>query len=71
MSELRTRQEAREWFDQNGKCISQWAAERGFERQAVYEVLRGRTQCTRGKSHEIAVALQIKRNPSLNDKSFN
>lgn len=43
-----------------GKTITQWAAEHGYDRQTVYRVLNGQLKAHWGRSHEIAVALGMK-----------
>jgi len=58
---LLTAQEARNWFYLEGTSVTDWARERGFPRQAVYAVLSGKSRCTRGRGHRIAVALGMKR----------
>jgi len=50
-------------FVQRGESIADWSRERGFDPDAVYQVLSGRTRALRGKSHHIAVALGIKPAP--------
>jgi gp16 family phage-associated protein len=47
-------------FNRIGKPITEWARENGFKHNLVYEVLRGRIKCLRGKSHRIAVLLGMK-----------
>ena len=51
-------------FVQEGVSIADWAKSKGFGRVAVYRVLSGKVKGTRGKSHEIAVALGIKPAPT-------
>jgi len=58
---LLTAQEARTWFYFEGISVTDWAREHGFPRQAVYAVLSGKSRCTRGRGHRIAVALGMKR----------
>lgn len=58
---LLTAREARNWFYDEGISMTDWAREHGFPRQAVYAVLSGRSRCTRGRGHRIAVALGMKR----------
>lgn len=41
--------------------MTDWARDHGYPRQAVYAVLSGRSRCTRGIGHQIAVALGMKR----------
>lgn len=47
-------------FLKEGKTFSEWARERGYTPQKVYLVLNGQIKATRGKGHEIAVALGLK-----------
>lgn len=58
---LLTAQEARNRFYVEGTSVTDWAREHGFPRQAVYSVLSGKSRCTRGRGHRIAVALGMKR----------
>lgn len=57
--------EAREALQAEG--ISAWARRHGFREKSVHDVLSGTRLCTRGKSHEIAVALGLK-DPVNKDK---
>jgi gp16 family phage-associated protein len=59
-NQLRSAADARRWFFIEGISMSDWAREHGFPRQAVYAVLSGRSRCTRGRGHSIAVALGMK-----------
>ncbi|RCX10720.1 hypothetical protein [Extensimonas vulgaris] len=56
----RTPQEVLEWLEYNGISVAQWAREHGFSVGLTRSVLRGRPG-RRGMSHNIAVALGIKR----------
>jgi gp16 family phage-associated protein len=51
---------ARHRFTETGVSIADWARQHGFPAYLVYTVLAGR-ETQRGKSHEIAVLLGIKR----------
>ncbi|WP_382323289.1 hypothetical protein ACFJI0_02245 [Hydrogenophaga sp. UC242_53] len=44
--------------------ISEWAQRHGVPPSLVYSVLSGKTQCTRGRSHEVAVLLGLKAPPN-------
>jgi gp16 family phage-associated protein len=55
-----TPDQIRQRFYQRGETLSQWAAERGYDRQAVYRVMGGRDRGNFGRAHEIAVALGLK-----------
>lgn len=59
--QLHTAREIRNRFYDMGISITDWAQEHGFARQAVYAVLSGKSRCTRGHGHQIAVALGMKR----------
>lgn len=43
-----------------GKTITQWAAEHGYPRVAVYRVLNGIDKAHFGRAHEIAVKIGLK-----------
>lgn len=60
---LRTLDEIREWFLEQGQAVSSWAQEHGYKTQQVYAVISGRAQGRRGVSHEIAVELGLKAPP--------
>lgn len=61
-SKLRTPEQARDWLSYQGITISQWSRDHGFCETLVREILAGRRKrCLRGQSHNIAVALGIKR----------
>ncbi len=53
----------RQRFKAQGISITDWATARGFNRDHVYAVLRGRTYGDRGQAHQIAVALGLKESP--------
>jgi gp16 family phage-associated protein len=61
--DLRSLEEAQQWFRDRGKTVVDWALERGFNPTLVYTVLQGRRKCLRGQSFRIAVALKIKNCP--------
>lgn len=44
----------------NGVTMTAWAAEHGYDREAVYRVLNGKDKAHFGRAHEIAVALGLK-----------
>lgn len=54
----------REICEVNGTSVAEWARARGFAPALVYRVLRGETKARRGQTHEIAVALGLKRPPT-------
>ncbi len=56
----RTPEEIRKEFRRKGISISDWSIANGFPPNLVYEVLAGRRNPTRGKTHCIAVKLGLK-----------
>lgn len=62
--------ELRRLFEINGQSIAAWSRDRGFSPALVYRVLRGETSAKRGKTHEIAVALGIKRPPAPDEQTL-
>jgi gp16 family phage-associated protein len=61
--ELRSLEEAQQWFRDRGTTVVDWAIERGFNPGLVYTVLQGKRKCLRGQSFKIAVALKLKSCP--------
>lgn len=59
----KTREQIKAEFAERGITFTQWAAEHGFRRQNVYQVLNGFTRASSGQSHQIAVALGMKPAP--------
>lgn len=55
-----TPQQIKDNLRQQGKTITQWAAEHGYPRQAVYRVLNGVEKAAFGRAHAIAVDLGLK-----------
>jgi gp16 family phage-associated protein len=51
-------------FVAQGWSVADWARGNGFPANLVYRVLRGETDCRRGKTHQIGIALGIKTPPS-------
>lgn len=64
---LRSAEEARQWFQDRGKTVVDWAMRRGFNPGLVTAVLNGKRKCLRGQSYEIAVALRLKATPMDDD----
>lgn len=64
---LRTPEEARAAIERTGVPITQWAIANGFSPNLVFEVLAGRRNPKRGKTHQIAVALGIKAGEIVTD----
>ncbi len=44
--------------------VSAWARRHGFREKSVHDVLSGTRPCTRGQSHQIAIALGLKDKPA-------
>lgn len=55
-----TPEQVKKIFRDQGKTIKEFAAERNFPEMQVYRVLNGTIKATRGRGHEIAVALGLK-----------
>lgn len=55
-----TPDEVRRRFRARGATFTQWAKERGYDREAVYRVLNGKDKAHYGRAHEIAVSLGLK-----------
>ena len=60
-TKLRTHDEAKAWLAHRGVSIAEWARAHGFRPALVRCVLNAKTPCHRGISHQIAVALGLKR----------
>lgn len=63
---LKTPEQVRAEFLARGEPFTTWAKERGFNVSDVYRILNGYHHATRGKGHQIAVALGLKADPALN-----
>jgi gp16 family phage-associated protein len=57
---MASHKEIRQLFFAEGWSVAGWAREHGFPPNLVYRVLRGETQCLRGTTHAIGIALGIK-----------
>lgn len=57
---MASHKEIRQLFFAEGWSVAGWAREHGFPANLVYRVLRGETQCVRGTTHAIGIALGIK-----------
>jgi gp16 family phage-associated protein len=55
-----TSDQVKQRFRQRGVTLTQWAAEHGYHRKAVYRVLNGADKGCYGQAHEIAVKLGLK-----------
>ncbi|MFN4351290.1 MAG: DNA-binding protein [Hylemonella sp.] len=51
---------AKNTFYLEGRTVADWARENSFRQDLVYAVLNGRSKCSRGESHRIAVKLGLK-----------
>lgn len=60
-SRIRTLQEVRQWFFDQGLTVTEWSRQHGFRADCVYALLAGRTQGRRGHAHRAALALGLKR----------
>lgn len=50
-----------------GITLKQWSIKNGFSYEMAIRVLNGQSKATFGKSHDCAVAMGIKADPSLNE----
>lgn len=66
----RTPEEIRAEFRRKGISISDWSIANGFPPNLVYEVLAGRRNPTRGKTHCIAVKLGLKQGEIIQDRDI-
>ena len=57
-------------FQLQGMSIAAWARARAFDPRLVYAVLGGRNKASRGKSHQIAIALGIKPGPQITERTM-
>lgn len=55
-----TPDQVRQQLRQRGKTLTKWAAERGYDRKAVYRVMSGTDKAYYGNAHRIAVDLGLK-----------
>ena len=58
---LKTLDQVKQDFIDNGIPVSAWAENKGFTPQEVYKVLNGQVKGNFGRAHQIAVALGIKK----------
>ena len=56
----KTAEQVKKGFRSSGTTVTQWAEERGFPPNAVYQVLNGFSKGHYGQAHDIAVALGMK-----------
>ncbi|MFP1724054.1 MULTISPECIES: DNA-binding protein [Lonsdalea] len=57
---MKTPEQVKQLFRQNGWTFNRWAEENGYRPSDVYRVLNGLTKAKYGKGHEIAVKLGLK-----------
>ena len=60
---VKSLEEARKWFDDNGVSVSEWCRAKNLNRLTVVNVLHGRCKGLRGDGHKAAVALGVKADP--------
>ncbi len=60
---LRTPEQVRRWFVENGISQAEWSRKHGFSHLVVRDLLRGKRQGVRGEAHRAAVALRLKPEP--------
>lgn len=58
-----TPDQVRAKLKREGKTLKAWAEEHGFNSNRVYRIMGGFEKSQYGKSHEIAVALGLKKAP--------
>lgn len=61
MTKLLDHLQAKAVLSQQGISIAQWAREHKYSEALVREILAGRKKCGYGASHNIAIALGMKR----------
>jgi gp16 family phage-associated protein len=57
---VRTGSQVKQWLAQQGKTQRDWALAHGYSPYLVTRVINGVSRASRGKGHEIAVALGMK-----------
>ncbi len=57
---MKTPKQIKESFRQQGKTLSQWARDNGYEPHMVYRLMAGIDKGLYGRAHEIAVKLGLK-----------
>lgn len=66
----KTAAQVRAEFVEAGISVAEWARTHKFSRQTVFDLLRGKSQGTRGDSHRVAVALGLKDGRITTAKAF-
>lgn len=51
----------------SGITVREWAQANGFSENLVYAVLNGKNKASRGESFRIAVALELKKRPTVDE----
>lgn len=59
----KTPEQVKQHFRQSGITFTEWAANNGYPKNAVYRVLNGFDKANYGRAHEIAVKLGLKTTP--------
>lgn len=62
-------EEIKSEFQVQGVSIAAWARARAFDPRLVYAVLGGKNKASRGKSHQIAIALGMKPGPQITERT--
>lgn len=57
---LKTPQALKQWFEDEGLMVTEWAKTHGFRVEVVYALLNARTVGRRGEAHRAAIALGLK-----------
>ena len=64
---IKSPEEVKQSFVENGQSISGWAKTHGFSRNLVYSVINSGRPCKIGNSHKIAVLLGMKNGVVVKD----
>jgi gp16 family phage-associated protein len=67
---IKTAKQVRAEFTEAGISVAEWARTHGFNRETVVDLLRGKSQGSRGQSHRAAVALGLKAGRITTAKAF-
>lgn len=67
---VRTPQQVREEFERKGLSIARWSLIKGFNPNAVSDLLNGRKKGVRGEAHKIAVELGLKAGEIVEDRDI-
>lgn len=57
---MKTIEQVKKEFNYRGESVTGWARNNGFNPESVKKVLDGKSKCSRGAVHKIAVKLGIK-----------